>query len=93
MAITVLDPTVAPGPATARLAPALRALAGTRVGLLDNGKVNVDRFLDHVENLLRTRHGVADVLRCRKPNMSAPAPAPVLAELAACDAVISAVGD
>jgi len=93
MAITVLDPTVASGPATARLAPARRSLAGARIGLLDNGKVNVDRFLDHVEELLRTRHGVADVLRRRKPNMSAPAPAAMLAELAACDAVVSAVGD
>ena len=90
---TVLEPTVAPEPAMAHLAPALRSLAGARIGLLDNGKVNVARFLDHVEELLRTRHGIAEVLRRRKPNMSAPAPAAMLAELAACDAVVSAVGD
>jgi hypothetical protein len=63
------------------------------VGLLDNGKMNVDRFLDHVETLLRARHGVRDVVRRRKPNMSAPAPAEILGALAACDAVVSAVGD
>jgi len=93
MPIIVLDPTVSAAPASASLAPARRSLTGARVGLLDNGKVNVDRFLDHVEDLLRTRHRVADVVRHRKPNMSAPAPPAMLAELAACDAVLSAVGD
>ena len=93
MAIIVLDPTVAPGGAPIRVAPSLASLAGARIGLLDNGKVNVDRFLDHVDALLRSRHGVAEVLRRRKPNMSAPAPDAMLAELAACDAVVSAVGD
>jgi hypothetical protein len=93
MPIIVLDPTVAAEPRTARPAPPPRALAGARIGLLDNGKVNVGRFLDHVEALLRTRHGVAEVVRRRKPNMSAPAPAAMLDELVACDAVLSAVGD
>jgi len=93
MPIIVLDPTVAAPPAGTRPASARRALAGARVGLLDNGKVNVGRFLDHVEDALRAQHGVAEVLRRRKPNMSAPAPAAMLAELAACDAVVSAVGD
>ena len=93
MPITVLDPTPGTRPRRVRMAPPLRALAQARVGLLDNGKVNVDRFLDHVEAVLRGTHAVADVVRRRKPNMSAPAPSDLLAELAACDAVISAVGD
>jgi hypothetical protein len=77
----------------ARLAPALPSLAGATVGLLDNGKVNVDRFLDHVEDILRREHGVKEVVRRRKPNMSAPAPPEMVVELAGCDAVVSAVGD
>ena len=93
MPITVLDPTAGRRPAAGRPAPRLTALGGARVGLLDNGKVNVGRFLDHVEAILRAEHGVADVVRRRKPNMSAPAPPAMLAELAACDAVVSAVGD
>jgi hypothetical protein len=93
MPIIVLDPTSGRAPATARMAPALPSVAGRTVALLDNGKVNVDRFLDHVERLLRTEHGVRDVVRRRKPNMSAPVPAALLADLAACDALISAVGD
>jgi len=93
MPITVLDPT--PGMVTraARMAPRLPSLDGRTVGFLDNGKMNVDRFLDHVEEILRARHGVKDVVRRRKPNMSAPAPPDVLRELLACDAVVSAVGD
>jgi hypothetical protein len=93
MPIRVLDPTPGLVSRAARPAPALRALAGATVALLDNGKVNVDRFLDHVADILRAEHGVTDVLRRRKPNMSAPVPPAMLAELVACDAVISAVGD
>ena len=93
MPITVLDPTPAMVTRAARMAPRLPSLAGATVGLLDNGKMNVDRFLDHVEDVLRGRHGVKDVVRRRKPNMSAPAPPEVLRDLAACDAVVSAVGD
>jgi hypothetical protein len=93
MPITVLDPT--PGVVTraARMARPLAGLTGARVALLDNGKVNVGRFLDHVEELLRAGHGVTDVVRRRKSNMSAPVPLAMLAELTACDAVVTAVGD
>jgi len=93
MSIIVLDQTATPTRRAANPAPRLATLSGTRIALLDNGKVNVDRFLDHVERVLRTSHGVRDVVRRRKPNMSAPAPEAMLAEVAACDAVISAVGD
>jgi hypothetical protein len=93
MPIVVLDPTPGTPNRAARMAPGRESLDGATVGLLDNGKMNVDRFLDHVEAFLRARHGVRDVVRRRKPNMSAPAPAEILRALAACDAVVSAVGD
>jgi len=93
MPLIVLDPTSERAPATARMAPALRSLAGATIGLLDNGKANVTPFLDEVEAILRTTHGVRDVVRRRKVNMSAPAAPEVLRELLACDAVVSAVGD
>ncbi|TMA99994.1 MAG: hypothetical protein E6J70_11680 [Deltaproteobacteria bacterium] len=93
MPLIVLDPTSESVPSTARMAPALRSLAGATVGLLDNGKANVTPFLDHVEMVLRTAHGVRDVVRRRKANMSAPAAPEQLRELVACDAVVSAVGD
>ncbi len=93
MALGVLDPTAARAAGAAVLAPPLATLAGTTVALLDNGKVNVDRFLDELEAVLRVDHGVRDVVRRRKPNVSAPVPAGILADLVACDAVVSAVGD
>ena len=89
----VLDPTrERPAEAVAR-APALDGLGGARIGLLDNGKIRVDRFCDFVEEILRAEYGVADVVRRRKRNASAPAPAEIMGDLLACDAVISAVGD
>ncbi|MCA1841894.1 MAG: hypothetical protein LC792_01635 [Actinobacteria bacterium] len=90
----VLDPTPErPAVATTPPAPALPELAGARIGILDNGKIRVDRFCDFVEELLRTDYGVAEVIRRRKRNASAPAPAEVMSDLLVCDAVISAVGD
>ena len=76
----------------AAVAP-LASLAGRTVGLLDNGKLNVGTLLDHVEDLLRTKHDVGTVRRFGKPDASRPAPADVLREMQTCDAVISAVGD
>ena len=93
MSIIVLDPTPGGTAQAARMAPGLPALAGRTVGLLDNHKFNVERFLDHVEEILRREHGVVAVVRRRKANQNAPVTAEMLAELTACDAVISAVGD
>ena len=89
----VLDPTAEGPTVSAAPAPALADLSGARIGLLDNGKIRVDRFCDFAEEILRGEYGVADVVRRRKRNASAPAEADVLADLLACDAVISAVGD
>ena len=89
----VLDPTPERPAEAAPLAPALAGLAGARIGLLDNSKIRVDRFCDFVEEILRAEYGVADVVRRRKRNASAPAPGDVLADLLTCDGVISAVGD
>jgi hypothetical protein len=107
MSIIVLDPTGrgeadAPRPAgapggagapTAALAPPLASLEGRLVGVLDNGKANADRLLRHAEQLLRDEHGVRAFIRRRKPDFSRPAPPALLAELRACDALITAVGD
>jgi hypothetical protein len=93
MRIRVLDPTVETAPSRAATMTRLTSLAGRTIGLLDNGKINVRVLLDHMERMLRTQYGVRDVIRLRKPDFSRPAPAPVLAAMQGCDAVISAVGD
>jgi hypothetical protein len=46
-----------------------------------------------MEAILRSEHGVAEVRRFKKPDASRPVPSEVLAEMQACDAIISAVGD
>jgi hypothetical protein len=93
MSLRVLDPRLeAEGEAMA-MAPPLRALDGATIGLLDNGKIGTARFFDHVETLLRSRFGAREFIRLRKPDSSRPAPPEVLGELAAADAILSAVGD
>ena len=89
----VLDPTPERSAVAIAAAPALSSLRGARIGLLDNSKIRVDRFCDFAEEILRVEYGVTEVVRRRKRNASAPAPADVLADLLSCDAVISAIGD
>ena len=93
MPLQVLDPTAEDVAAETTHAAHLTSLQGRTVGLLDNGKIRVRELLDHVEDILRAEHGVARVIRLKKPDASRPAPADVTAEMQAADAVISAVGD
>lgn len=93
MSIHVLNPTSEEMVTTRQTAARLTSLEGRKVGLLDNGKIRVHELLNQMETILRTEHGVAEVLRFKKPDASRPVPAEVLAEMKACDAVVSAVGD
>jgi hypothetical protein len=93
MTLRVLDPTAGTAVGVARPAPGVPSLQGARLAILDNGKIRVDRFCDFVEQILRAEYGVADVVRRRKRNASAPVGGDVLADLLECDGVISAVGD
>jgi hypothetical protein len=93
MALRVLDPRLEAEGETLAMAPALRALEGVAVGLLDNAKIGTARFYDFVEDILRSRHGVREFIRRRKPDSSRPVPPELLAELSGADAIVSAVGD
>jgi hypothetical protein len=93
MSIRVLDPRLEAEGEAITMAPALRALEGATVGLLDNAKIGTARFYDHVEHILRSRFGVREFIRRRKPDSSRPAPPELLGELSAADAVVSAIGD
>jgi hypothetical protein len=89
--LAVLDP-VAPSHA-----PAARftgSLAGATVAFIDNSKPNFSLLADDLEQLLRSRHGVARVLRHRKPNASIGADPSVLDRMASESmVVISGSGD
>jgi len=78
------DPTAEPRAVAARLAPRLTSLAGTRAGILDNGKPNAGPLMLAVATILRERHGVREVVKRDKPVGGPPAPE-ILAALAACD--------
>jgi hypothetical protein len=93
MSISVLDPTSEEIVATSQTTARLTSLQGRVIGLLDNGKIRVHELLNFMEAILRSEHGVAEVRRFKKPDASRPVPSEVLAEMQACDAIISAVGD
>jgi hypothetical protein len=76
-------------------APRLTGLTGTTIGLLDISKAGGSIFLDHLEEMLKQRYGVARVVRAIKPTFTKPAPEAVIAKFidAKCDAVIEALAD
>jgi hypothetical protein len=93
MGFRIFDPTDAASGEEFRRAPR-GPLAGRAVGLLDNGKVNADRFLDAVGDLLRAEHGVRDVVRVRKPSPYRAAPDEALDALAKqVDLAVVGIGD
>jgi hypothetical protein len=91
--ITVLNPTSQSEAQLVRLARRLDSLDGKLIGFLDNRKVNTDRIFQLVSDRLRHDYGVREVIWRRKHNFSAPASPALLAELSACDAVITGIGD
>jgi hypothetical protein len=76
-------------------APRLTSLTGKTIGLLDISKPGGSIFLDRLEQLLKQRYGVAQVVRAMKPTFTKPAPDAVIAKFldAKCDAVIEALAD
>ena len=81
--VTILEP-VADAPRTRRaLAPRPPALAGHRVGLLDNSQVNASLFMERVGELLLAQCEAASARAWRKPFWTHPAPQSVVEELAA----------
>jgi hypothetical protein len=82
--IRLFDPTAEPRAVAAALAPRLTSLAGTRAGILDNGKANAGTLMLAVVDRLKERYGVADVVKREKPVAGPPA-ADIVEALANCD--------
>ena len=95
MPITLINPLNEQTQTPANPAPRLDTLAGKTIGLLDISKPGGSFFLDRLEELLKTRYGVARIVREMKPTFSKPAPADVIARLMSvpCHAVIEALAD
>jgi len=90
----LLDPTDQVEREQKRLAPRLEALSGKTICLLDISKPKGSFFLDQVEELLRERYGVKEVVRRKKPTIARPAPDELRSEIVQhCEAVIEALSD
>ncbi len=90
--VTVYEPIAAESVTQDRLAPRLETLDGKLIGLLDNTKDLVDVLLDEVKVLLAKDFPTARFKYFRKASVSC-APPGLMEQVAACNAVITAIGD
>ncbi len=93
MSIEFLDPTHESEAAHFALAPRLDSLRGATVGVVSNGKQGTHAFFDALERTLVEDHGVAEVVRLRKANYSAPAEARIMDQAPRWDALVAGIGD
>jgi hypothetical protein len=71
-----------------------RSLDGVRLGLLGNSKLNADKILDALGELIAERYAVETVFHRMKPSFSRPVPEDLKQEmLDHCDLIIAGVGD
>ncbi len=93
------DPTKAPTERADRgvkqLAPRkFTTLDGVRLGLVSNSKLNADKVLLAIGDLLKERYEMETVVHEKKPNFSLPAPAEIVDRIVeSSDLVIAGVGD
>jgi hypothetical protein len=93
MTLRVFDPTHEMKAAGIQPAPRPASLQGKTVGFITNGKEGTKGYFTHLERLLHAEMGVADVVWRTKSNYSAPADAPIVAEIPNWHAVFAGVGD
>lgn len=95
MPSAILDPTGgSQGGSSLKLAERPKAIAGAKVGLLDNGKQNAREFLEDLGTTLVEDFGVGQVVMYKKTFASAPVTADEIETLKSeCDLVITGVGD
>lgn len=89
-----LDPLGDTGAKHRQLAARIPDVNGRRLGVLDNGKTNADKFLKMVGDILVEKYGVAKVTTVAKEALSKPAPLDVLEQVVPqSDFVITGIGD
>ena len=93
MSIDILDPTHEEHAQAFALAPRLKSLEGTTIGVLSNGKKGTAPFFDALEREFTDAFGVAKVVRVIKDNYSAPADAHLMAQARGWDALVAGIGD
>ena len=91
--VLVFDPTGTVASTAMRLAERKASLAGTVLGVVDNGMPGVENVLRRLADRLVTDCGFSRVAWRKKPSMSSPAPREVLDELIRdCSAVLVGAG-
>lgn len=93
--LNVLDPVAPAGIAGGEHTfQPLDTLKGKVVGFIDNSKPNFNYLVDDLAQLLKTRYGVAAVVRHRKFSASIPVPEEAILDVTReCDLVITGSGD
>ena len=90
----ILDPTTEVATQTIAYAPRPTALEGKRVALIQNTKLNSDRLLEKIGNILKAEYGVADWRMYNKHNASVPAHAEIIDEVkTSADVMVAGIGD
>ena len=93
MTLRVLDPTNEATTVGGQPAARPASLRGKTVGFISNGKEGTKAYFAHLERLLRSELGVANVVWCTKSNYSAPAEAHIVDEIKRWHAAVAGVGD
>lgn len=93
MPLTLVHPGNESKPQAAPPPARLATLRGKRIGLLDISKPGGSFFLDRLEQLLRTKYAVGEVVRAKKPTYTKNAPPQVIEQLSGMDAVVEGLAD
>jgi hypothetical protein len=93
MPLTLVHPGNETRPQPAAPPARLASLQGRKIGLLDISKPGGSIFLDRLEELLRTKYGVSEVVRAKKPTYTRNAPQQVIESLRGLDAVVEGLAD
>jgi hypothetical protein len=92
--VQVVDPSGSEPHATGvEVAPRPTTLAGTRLGVLDNGKPNADHVVRSLGRHLHRRFGTQEPVAAAKAFASRPCPEDVLTRFRGFDAALVGVGD
>jgi hypothetical protein len=91
--ILVYEPVAPVADASSKSGARFESLEGKVVGFIDNAKPNFNHLVDDLAELLKSRYGVADVVKHRKPGQ-VPVAEDVLQDMVQrCDAVVTGSGD
>lgn len=93
--LVVLSPIGQPDPSAWSYAQRPATLAGKRLGLVENGKYNSDRFLLELAEILNDQYGLAGVRMWRKSSPARGVSPDQMAEMRAAgiDLVVAGIGD